>query len=343
MLKSTTTQLVTLLRTFLARPQSERELALLFHHAESMACAMLHVSFPRQAFGLERQGYTERDVAQRCVEDLFLPREGVACAELRRYFETLALPGQPDEEWLIAFRRIVSRKVHQTLQDLARERDPHYARVLRNVHDVLREEDRYRQLPYFNETLVLRVAPDAALLHEEEMPHEILLRMLLQREEEGGSTSRQLNAIFDLLESQTAWRRACSLLTICAVLKDCQRILFAQELPGEATGGESSDDATFEVRDLIETVVRDIDRSLLSRYSARGELQAEERAHYCQALSMYLSDIVGKGPDSLFSYFAGATGREEYEAYRRNGRNRFEYIMRAGKDLFIDGLKDLIE
>lgn len=328
----------TLLRV-LSVTADRRDLTRLLHICIGIARVQLHRFHARSESMLERAGYSIEDVAVLAVEQIFTPQDGDPVVELRRYLYDMpiSLAETTDAELLISLRKLIGIKVARSVAEVSGEVDPHYRRILRNVHDCVRSKAPYRSIECFDGTLHF---PDNGMdpaLHLPPMDNEELLRRMFASKVYPATTSDFLNLIFSILAEQTECRRACAVHFLTAVIREYHELLLIAESPDDRENAPEYYEG--DIDECKDSAVASIRAKTLLRYVEQGVITASECEAYCAAGTNLCEDLIRKEPQRLFDYYNAQFPNRSYEAYRTNGRARFEYVMQKIKDTFINELR----
>jgi hypothetical protein len=307
----------------------------------AMARGMLSTRLHRYGVLIERAGLEPSDVAVMSVEDLFEIREGTPCFELVRYFGADDRRALTPEETLIHLRRLQYVKVMQTISVVAGEADPEFGKILRLARDAAREERRWHRAPLFNDAVLHLPEARDACLHLPPMPEDILLHLLSRRARSSASIKELMTAMLEIVAAQHEYRKALSLSSMCIVLRDYFQSL--QFLGLRASAAEVRQAETWQWDGCKDEAVAALDRKLVHRYVRRGQLDETTAEGFLRAARALLDDSLLAEPRPLFHYYQEQFPASTPEAYRANGRTRFEYVMAMARELFCDICKRTME
>jgi len=290
---------------------------------------------------LGKAGYSINDCAAMSIEDLFVTRNTIRAYELVQFFSTRfgEITDVPSAECIIALRTILYRKVQQTIVEIAGEVDPIYRKVLRNISDLMqRRSDVFQSQSFFNDSLIYHKAWSPRLeLHKSEMPGDALLVRLTTAARKESDTASFVDLLLRHVEGNPSCRNAISKTTIAAVLREFYLIYSDENRSVEPSTMMYS--LEFELPDAIDRTLRYLHHDILKSDGAGYD---KEVIGYCGAVRCMLEDISRQNVRRLFDYFSEQFPDCSYEDYRRNGRNRFEYIMHRAKEFFFDECKKLL-
>lgn len=288
-----------------------------------------------------KAGYSIEDCAVMSNEELFNSRNGIRAYELVQFFRERFgdRADVPSEECLIALRTILYRKVRQTIVDIAGEVDPIYRKVLRNITDILkRKPDVFQSRSFFNDSLIYHKAWSTRLdLHKPEMPGDELLTVLSSHETSDKDTSGLIDLLLRVVQEDESSRNAISKSTIAAVLREFYLIYSDENDRAEPSTLMNS--LEFELPDAIDRTIDYLRSDILKK---SGPDYEEEVAYYSRSVRSMLEDICQQNARRLFDYFHEQFPSCSYKEYRKNGRNRFEYVMHQAKEYFFGECKKLL-
>ncbi len=288
-----------------------------------------------------KAGYSIEDCAVMSNEELFLSRNGIRAYELVQFFRERFGDKEdaPSEECLIALRTILYRKVRQTIVEIAGEVDPVYRKVLRNISDLLkRKPDVFQSRSFFNDSLIYHEAWSTRLdLHKPEMPGDELLTALSSQATSDKDTSALIDLLLRFVQEDESYRNAISKSTIAAALREFYLIYSDENDRAEPSTLMNS--LEFELPDAIERTIAYLRNEILKKSGTDYE---RESALYSRTVRSMLEDICQQNVRRLFDYFSEQFPNCSYEEYRKNGRNRFEYVMHQAKEFFFDECKKLL-
>lgn len=309
----------------------ERDLRHLIRATIAFAEVTLRRVYWRHMISYRRAGYTPESLAARCIEDLFLPNRGRRCFELCLYFERIeTLRTLDDAEVVVALRKLVTNKVHQSLFDLAGEVDPEYKKILRNIMDAIRASDEFYLREHLADRLICARSIGDAALSNAEMPVDELLVIFAATTSRDDSAALMLRQLFVILSEQATYRRCIALSSCAALFKEFFRIEFKHVFreSDEAEAGLPGIDR----RSLIEETISFTRRSLLDRYESRGVYDRHATALIEAALHQMIGDWLDGELAPLYHYYAEHFPHVTHDEYRRTERTRFEYIAHTAKE-----------
>jgi hypothetical protein len=317
-----------LLSRLLDQSCTDRELSCLIQWSINVGKAIVRTSFQRKSLLLEQAGYSSEDCVVIAIEDLFVARDGIRAFELVRFFRTEYQERSVlhDDECLSSLRRVIYRKLRQTMAEIAGEVDGVYRKVLRNIQDLLNgQATSMHTVEWFNDDLVFHASfADRLELQRQEMPFEELLSLLMAEARQDMTTEDLVELLLSIVERFDTCRKAMSRTTLAALLREYYLVRAHSGILFEST--TSMDTLSFQVRDAMRRSIAHIRETMLA--------SEQEAAGYIQAMASMLEDILAQHARRMFDYYQESFPGIGYDEYRRNGRHRFEYIMQKTKEHF---------
>ncbi len=312
------------------------QLGRLVHRSIHIAAGMLRARFSRYLIILYDAGYTAESAAARCVENLFLPQNGLPCARLTAYLrdqiesDSASLNGDCER----ILQRCVYFNVQRGIPDMLGEFDPQYGKILRLVQDALTKSSPYRRQRGFFEDMITRGKGDNMQLELPALSTDTLVARLSRRASPDDSTAVLIGHVFDILDEEPQVRRIIAVSQLVTVLRDFFNLYwrFEQEEDGE-TGDELFDQG--DVERIMEPVIRELRSGILASYSRRGVLEEEDIRHMAGAVRSLLHDLASGTAAPWFEYHEKEYPHIGYEEYRDQHRARFEYVLGSAKELFL--------
>ena len=310
----------------------DRDVMLLARACQSIAKSLIGQHHSRHLRHFSLAEYNTESFAWRCVEDLFLTREGVRCRELQRYLAGIFpdMSAAEAEDVAVALRAVVSRKIAQTIPELYGELDQDFRKILRNVTRYVRYCAGFSLLQSVSGMHVSRVNAHAPLLHLPACPGDELLRLLCLRGRPGQSTTMLVDHVFDILADQSQFRRAIPLLALTALLRDFYA-LFKPDADLAADAFAFSMERE-ELRVRISSALHFVSTGLLARYLQRGALTSETADRFLELLRCVLDDVAEGENKPLFDYFKVQFPAHSYDEYRTHWRGKVEYLVSIAKE-----------
>jgi len=318
----------------LAGSETQRDVMLLANACQALAASLIALFHRRHLSHFSLGGYDASSFAWRCIEELFIPRSDESCHELRKYLMSLFPDGSPaDEELAIALRRIVSRKISQTVPELYGELDPHFGRILRGVKRRLRTAGQYELLESVNGAIAMRANSCDPLLHLSAPPEDTLMLLLSERADPGITVSVLVDLVFDALGSQSEFRRALPLMVVAMLINDHMK---ATTPRADMTVDPVSTNSDREhVRAAIDKTVALISRTIIAGYVRRKRFSLEDGENMRRVLDAALQGLADGDKLPLFEHFKKIFPFTPYREYRQRWRIRLEYLYSTAKENLI--------
>ena len=315
---------------------STAQLTRLANRAIRIAAALLRSRFRRYLLILDDAGYSAESAAARCVEGLFVPQNGVACARLASYVRNECDLGTPpvDGEDERVLRRCVFLSVQQAIPDLLGEFDPQYRKILRMVVETISADGLYRREKGFFDDMIARGDEESVSRHLPLMTADEIVARLSQVASPDDSTQALVARVFDILEASPQTRRIIPMGTLVAALRDFFSLYwkFAIGDPEEAAPVLFEDGDT---ERLITPVVETLTAGILRSYVDRGHLDAGQAERYAAAARTMREDLAVTTAAPWIEYNAQYFPYVEYTEYRERHRGRFEYVLGSARELFL--------
>ena len=330
--------LLSAIRSLLQNTLSVQEETHLAHHAHRFATLLITKFHAKHLRNFRDAKYDVASLGWRCIEDLFIPRNGVKCWELFTYFSHRWKNDAsiPTEEIEIALRRLVSKKTSQTIPEVYGELDAEYRKALRNVTRCVKRSSGYRVRNAVFGLLVFRCPEEQARLEMPEIPIEELTQLFFQRSLPAMETQTLVETMFDVLAEQTSYRQTLPLSLIVSLIRDF-RASFSDEDASQFD--EPFDHELEDVESLVHKTNRFLTEGIFTKYIERKITTETETIALGRAVNSALSDLLDGGMKPLAEYHKEQFSNISYSEYRKFHRNRFEYVIALAKEHFIGECK----
>lgn len=322
--------------SLLAASISTSQLTRLANTAMRIAAALLRSRFRRYLLILGDAGYTAESAAARCVEALFVPQNGVACARLAAYirgeYDRDRPPTEGEDERIL--RRCVFLSVQQGIPELLGEFDPQYRKILRMVVETISADGVYRREKGFFDDMISRSGDTGSARHLPLMTADEIVARLSQVASPDDSTPVLVARVFDILATSPGSRRIIPLGTLVTALRD----FFSLYWKFAIGDPEESAPEMFDTGDadrLITPVIDALSEGILRSYIERGHLSVESAERYAAAARCLLEDLASATAAPWFEYHAEYFPDVTYAEYRERHRGRFEYVLGSAKEVFL--------
>ena len=311
---------------------TEYDFLRLVRYSEAVATTFLRMKHQRYRTLIEHAGYNFASAGQVCVESLFLPKSMERCHKLRGSLLALtpsphALPPLTLQNLL---HRIIALAVQQSIPLLLAESDPYYKKVLRITQDRLRTS-RFEKLEGFHETWYHR--SDSELrLELPRFPEDELLAEFSKIARHNAPVATLVEAVFDLLDQQTEYRRVLTVNLVVATVRDFLWLFWEPNDHEEPEFDQSVCDVN--LLDLVPQAVSQANSKVLVGYIRRLSLSESEAQLFSQSAEKYLRDLATKDCGSHYEYYSAVFPTVSKLAYRNGKRSLFEYYISVVKNCF---------
>ena len=306
-----------------------------------LALPLIHSKISRGKLNLAVLGMKEVDIVYDCLADLFRRDSTGSFVQVRNSFAAQRIDPatSQDDEVLIALRRLVFGKVHDSIVRLYSEADPVLAKILRNLQLELEKNDLFEHASRFGETCLVLRAPDPAL-HLPPIPAEFLRQRFSQVASVRDSVPQMVEKLHQILSSQEEYRSIVPLVTVGLLFKEVYAV---------ASDIAQADDASVErqsegndVPQIAEYVCRKLAASARDSYVRSRKRSEGEFERYIDAVKEILLATFGAMPadgvsyyDHLKSMMPGLTKG----VYARRHRAILEYLAKRAKEQMRQELK----
>jgi hypothetical protein len=309
---------------------SQRDMSRLIHLGGQLATAILRVRFARYLPILHEAGYDTQDAAARCVEDLFLPEHGIACAALAALLRLEDMEeAQSEQQSLRIFKKLLYLHLQQNIPELLGEFGPEYRKILRLVRDEFNNNG-YQLFRGRSEDLYYRNGSPGTQLKS--MPMEELLPFLTIRAKHRNSVQAIMKDVFDILEADEEYNDGISAADMVTLIRDFYCVFW------EDSFEEVEEAPMFDYSDidrLVEEQIRYIRAGILASYLRKGAIDEDDAMKYETACRNMLRDIALRTPSPWFLYYKELYPDCDKQSYRAKARYKFEYVLGTAKERFL--------
>jgi hypothetical protein len=284
-------------------------------------------------------GLNTSDLAYDCIAEIFQKDSDGNYIQLLSYFNGLSLTTAREEEILAHLRRLVFSKVNQGVYRLYSEADPSLAKILRNIKIAVNSLKNFMEVERFGEPCIVPSLIDTL----EDYP--AIEREFLEQQFIKHTTGRE--HIPELLAKLSLFLREqnerCRIIPFVMVgvlfrtIYTCRQDFPDQmvTVDAELVGSDTSA--------IIEAVCRDTRKKNERKYVDDGKVTAEMFEKYFIVLEEELCEkFIGKDGYnfSLYESLKKLTPNLTKEDYKKNHRNRIEYLLKQVNKEVIKRLKD---
>lgn len=318
---------------------SQKELTFVAHYCHRMSTSLIKKFYQKNVRYVSKMDYTIDSFAWRCIGDLFIPVEDEPCFELKNYFkqQSLKIDDLPIQEIEIALRKIISKKINQTIQEVYAELDPDFGRILRNVVRHVKHSQHYRTQASVFGLLVHHKSCLDDLLEKIEFPSGDLMQLLIKNADKTYSTPQLVDALFDILLHQCEFRRILPLMTIVSIIRDYH--YSAYDSANADTVYQRFDFDDERIESMIENSIMFVSKTVVQKYVLRGVYSDFEHLGIQKILRNALHDFVDSGMKTLADYHREQFPKISYTEYRKSKKDRIVYIFSIAKEHFIEQAK----
>jgi hypothetical protein len=285
-------------------------------------------------------GMSTSDLAYDCIADLFQKDADGNYIQLLSYFKGLSLTAARDEEILAYLRRLVFSKVNQGIYRLYSEADPSLAKIIRNVKIAVNILKNYNEVERFGEACIVPCACDTL----ENYP--IIDRDVLEQRFAALTTGRELvpelMAKLSLyLREQNEHCRVVPIITVAILFRSTYNC--RQDLPNQVVM-EDVELIASDTSATIKNACEDVKNKNLIKYVEDGKVSKEMFEKYFIVLEEELCEkFIGKdGHDfSLYESLKKLSPGLTKEDYKKNHRNKIEYLLKQVNKETVRRLKDV--
>lgn len=284
-------------------------------------------------------GLNTSDLAYDCIAEIFQKDADGNYIQLFSYFNGLSLTTAREEEILAHLRRLVFSKVNQGVYRLYSEADPSLAKILRNIKIAIISLKNFTEIERFGEPCITPSLCDTL----EDYP--AIDREFLEQQFVEHTTGRE--HIPELLAKLSLFLRKqnehCRIIPFVMVgilfrtIYTCRQDFPDQMVTADAELVES------DTSSIIKKVCNDIRKKNERKYVEGGKITAEMLEKYFIVLEEGLCEkFIGKdGYDfSLYESLKKLSPDMTKEDYKKNHRNRIEYLLKQANKEAVKRLKD---
>ena len=244
-----------------------------------------------------------------------------------------------DAVLFMRFRNVIVRAASQELFHRWRENDPLSARLWRNLHRVIRRDERIVAFPVDNpEWLSLTDVTD---LQAEFLPvhHDEIIRIISSQKPDYGSLTDLIVAVLSAVVAAPSYQNTIKIDLLFSALRETSREIKARQLADEIPHNCSNPVLSIAIDQATEQVVKNANAKL-GRYQATGKLSPAVVEVFRRALSDLIADCADGGPaQCYYEYLHKHKPDLTLEVYRRTLRTRFEYLAELVRNDFIEEMR----
>ncbi|MBI5475393.1 MAG: hypothetical protein HY964_01490 [Ignavibacteriales bacterium] len=285
-------------------------------------------------------GMSTSDLAYDCIADLFQKDADGNYIQLLSYFKGLPITTAKQEEVLAHLRRLVFSKVNQGIYRLYSEADPSLAKIIRNIKIAVNVLKNYDEVEKFGESSLV---PSACNPLEHLPPiDKDLLEQRISAITTGRELVPELMAKLSLyLREQNEHCRVIPIVTVAILFRSIYNC--RQDLPNQVVM-EDVELIASDTSATIKNVCEDIKNKNQIKYVGEGKISEEMFEKYFIVLEEELREkFIGKnGHDfSLYESLKKLSPDLTKEDYKKNHRNKIEYLLKQVNKEAVKRLKDV--
>ncbi|MFW5955601.1 MAG: hypothetical protein ACOCSK_02560 [Rhodothermales bacterium] len=273
-------------------------------------------------------GLTLEDLALDCCAELFERDASGRFTTLRSYFDALRWPAMSDTDVQIALRRITFSKVNEELFRRYRANDPNLAKIVRNIKDAVKSDDRIRLVRSGNQRWLI-VGDDDARNDRPVAPPEFLEAHLAASVAPSMHVRGAVEALITFVSLRPDYRHGFPLVAFAKLVRSVF-VRIGAAAAEEDTSFEQ-DYSTEEILRAIDTATKTVCEKMLTRYMQSGKISGSMYGLYLRTVRSIFEARYLDGAAEDGSYFdilsRHAPGTTEDE-YRSRHRNRIEYLSK---------------
>jgi len=284
-------------------------------------------------------GLTLSDLAYDCISDLFGRTDEGRYKALESYFSAYDVGGFSDEESYFHLQRLSFTKVRNGLFRLYSEMDPQLARILHNIKGAARSLGLFIEVDRLGESCLVPPLDDA-FEHLPPIEAADLTAWLLEKASGSEFIPELLGKLCMRLREQETFSRVVPIVTVGLAIRDFYR---QKEMPRLCEPATVIDDSMIDMRKIIGEACDAVRAQTLRKYVHRGKVTAEVFDLYFAVIErmLHLRYIEQDGSDyQLSESFLKLTPGMSLQEYRKNHRNKLEYLARLALDRVAKDLQE---
>jgi hypothetical protein len=267
------------------------------------------------------------DLAYDCISDLFARDGNGRYKSLESYFAAYGVPEFSDEEVFFHLQRLSFTKVRNGLFRLYSEMDPQLARILHNIKVAARTLGVFTEMDRLGESCLVPCLCET----NEHLPFvEVTdLTAWLSSQASGNEFIPELlGKLCLVLRQQTSVSRIVPIVTIGLAIRS---FYTEKEMPRLAEPATVIDETIIDASGAIVEACNDVRTKTYKKYVERGKVSPEMFNLYFQVIThmLELRFIAHDGDGfQLSENFLALASDLTPQEYRKNHRNRLEYLAR---------------
>jgi hypothetical protein len=270
------------------------------------------------------QGLNEKDLAYDSVADLFQRNEQGCFVQLDAYFGSFDLHAVSDEELLIAIRRLVYARVHQSLFRMYQDVDPVLSKILRNIKLAIQAMKQFDEVDRFGELCITPVLCDT-LEHLPLLDSDQVKRHLCSVCTGTENIPQMLGKVAIFLRQQECNSRIIPIMTVATIF---QSVYAIKNEPLLASPSVETDLLAGDTVETIKSVCRAVKGEAFKKYVGKKKISEQLYDTYFDVIESTMMARFA-GHEDNHSYFdllkEHRTDMTPAE-YKKDHRSRLEYL-----------------
>lgn len=287
------------------------------------------------------QGLNEKDLAYDCVADLFQRNEQGCFVQLEAYFSSFDMYSVPDEELLIALRRLVYSRVNQAMFRMYHDIDPAFSRILRNIKLAIETMKQFDEHDRFGEPSIAPVLCPT-LEHLPALDADEVQNYLLAHSIGTENIPQMLGKLAVYVRQQECYSRIIPIMTVARILKSVYSLKNEPLLEPPTTETELSGSDT---ADIVKSACEIVKRESAGKYVGKKKVGEELFNKYFDVIEANVLARIGEqdgGAATYFDLLKESLPALTPEEYKKNHRARIEYLGARAYKLAIIKLRETL-
>ncbi len=279
------------------------------------------------------------DLALDCIADLFERNEEGQFEQLQTYYQSMSWHELDDAELHFALRRLIFSQVNDGLFRRYRQADPNLSKIIRNVKIAARSNPACALVSRNGETWL--VAHGEGTLTSQPLAPPELLEIYLTASIEG--LVEMPTVVAGFIECAQTWDRYANGYPVVRLARAIRSALIRLNAVDYDGGEDRSAFLDGEVERAIARAARRVKDEMHASYVGSGKVDSRLFEQYLQAIQDVMASEYADNDTDAQSYFEALQVYRpglSKTTYRREHRNRFEYMAKKCRAELLDYLKD---
>jgi hypothetical protein len=299
----------------------------------SLALPLIRSKIARGKVNLDILGLKEVDVVYDCLADLFRRDSEGSFVQVKSYFSNheIDLASCHEDDVLLALRRLVFGKVHNSVIRLYSDADPTLGKILRNVLLELEKRGVFELQPRFGEMCLISQDVDPCF-HLPPITADYLRLRFSQVVSVRDSIPVMIEKLHEVLSMQVEYQRVVPLVTAALLFKEAYAlgsdVEVAEAYPADQK--TQSDD----VARIADLVCKRLAAESRQTYVRKGKRSAEVFEKYMVTVKGILLEEFGAATadGSYYEHLKAEMPGLTHAAYVRRHRAILEYLAKQAKN-----------